>query len=110
MMPLMPYSKFVQDILDEVNRIREEEAPDGVPDLLTQEVVKEVLNALPFGFMDMPEGYWVRTPFGVFKMTRQKQRSIALPTSKKLALVEEKLIVKLKSGKRLQFPVTPDPP
>ena len=110
-MPFMPYSQFVRDIADEVNRRREEQAPQPVEGedveipLLSEQDVREVLDALSVGFIEMTEGDMVKAPFGVFTMTRQRGREVALPVSGETAWVNEKLIVKLRPGKRLHFPV-----
>ena len=81
-------------------------------------IVKEVLWAVPDALVCMTEGDQVRTPLGVFSMNLRKGRPIRRPGGEP-AQVEEKLIVRLKPGLRLQksppvepeaSPSSPEPP
>jgi nucleoid DNA-binding protein len=69
------------------------------------EVVKSILQAAPKALLELEEGDWVKTPLGVFRMTRRKPRAVRIPGTDQTAEVEEKLVVKLKPGKRLQRPL-----
>lgn len=82
------YDRFTQAIAKETGV-----APD---------IVKNVFQAAPAALLELQEDEWVKTPLGVFRMTRRKPRRVVLPGTDEDARVEEKLVVKLKPGKRLQ--------
>lgn len=63
--------------------------------------VKKVLMEVPDALLVMDEGDHVRTPLGVFRMTRRKKRNIKLPDGP-LAEVGSMLVVRLKSGSRIK--------
>lgn len=69
---------------------------------LHSEVVKKVLVYLPDVLRDLPMGDNVRTPLGVFRMTKRKTRPITLPDGTTQALVQGMTVVKLRPGSRLQ--------
>lgn len=71
------------------------------------EVVREILFQFPGVLVQMGEGDSVRTPMGVFRMTRSRTRPILLPDRATAALVPSKLVVKLRSGSRLRGQATP---
>lgn len=69
---------------------------------LHSDVVKRVLVRLPEVLMDLPDGDEVRTPLGVFRMTRRKSRPIKCPDGTTQAIVPEVVVVKLKPGVNLR--------
>ena len=67
----------------------------------TETVIKNILLMVPHALVRLEQGEKVRTPLGVFGMTYRKERPIKRPDGEP-ALVEEKLVVRLKPGVRLQ--------
>lgn len=77
-------------------------------------VIKTILDALPEALLRLDEGDHVRTPLGVFRMSKRNSRDIKLPDGGGLAQVNERLVVRLKPGFRLQQdpsdePASPEP-
>ena len=64
--------------------------------------VKKVLFALPDGLAALEEGDKVRTPLGVFRMTKRAPRKVLPPGSTEPVEVEAELVVKLRAGTRLR--------
>jgi len=69
---------------------------------LHSDVVKKVLYRLPDALLELPVGDDVRTPLGVFRMTKRHERPITLPDGETQAVVAQRTAVKLKAGARLQ--------
>ena len=66
-------------------------------------VVRAILAKVPDALMEIPEGEHVRTPLGVFRMVRKPRRKVNLPgTSKKGALLRERLQMRLDAGGKLK--------
>ena len=66
-------------------------------------VVKRVLVRLPEALLELPIGDTVRTPLGVFRMSRRKPRPILLPDGETTAEVAEQVVVKLKPGSKMHL-------
>jgi len=64
--------------------------------------VKTDLLALPEGLMALEEGDKVRTPLGVFRMTKRAPRKVVPPGSQETVEVGAELVVKLRAGTRLR--------
>lgn len=101
-MPAVPYEKFIKDITAEINYAREKK---GETNPIKQDLVREVLRAMPSGFIDMDEGDWVKTPLGVFRVTRRKTRPVRVPNSTEVAEVPPALVVKLRPGGKLRHEI-----
>jgi len=69
---------------------------------LSLETVKTVLFAVPDGLVTLKEGEKVRTPLGVFRMTRRAARKVTAPGKKGAIDVGEEMVVKLRAGTRLR--------
>jgi len=87
-MASVPYNQFVSHIADVTG--------------LKPSDVKGVFLAAPEALMQLEEGNWVKTPLGVFRMTRRKPRRLLIPGTDQEAMVDERMVVRLKSGSRLQ--------
>lgn len=64
--------------------------------------VRDVLFSLPDILIALDEGEQVRMPFGVFRMTHRKARTVTIPTSVDEVRVPSELVVKLRPGSRLR--------
>ena len=84
--------------------MRYEELVDLIAEQSDQspKAVREVLFALPDALVLLKEKEQVRLPFGVFRMTRRKARSVTIPTSDIEVDVPSLMVVKLKPGSRLR--------
>jgi len=104
-MPSQSYKKFIADIVGEINYAREQKAnkTGKKPKRISLKLVREVLQAIPSAFQDLEEGDRVKTPMGVFRMTRRKSRLVRIPNSEEYAEVPSALVVKLRPGKQLRF-------
>ena len=71
-------------------------------------VIRDILMAVPEALMQLGEGNRVKTPLGVFRMTHRETRDVALPGTDQRAVIDERLIVKLRPGHRLQRPFNND--
>jgi len=70
-----------------------------------EEAVRNILFALPDALIKMDEKDVVRTPMGVFRMTKRASRKIKPPKGDQVVTVPEEMVVKLRAGKRLRKPV-----
>jgi nucleoid DNA-binding protein len=64
--------------------------------------VRSVLFALPDILIGLGEGEQVRVPFGVFRMTKRKERTVTIPTSDEAVDVPSEMVVKFRAGTRLR--------
>lgn len=69
---------------------------------LTAEDVRAVLSALPDTLIELEEGEQVRMPFGVFRMTKRKERAVMTPTSGEKLDIPAEMVVKFRAGTRLR--------
>jgi len=72
---------------------------------LHSEAVRRVLHHLPDSLLQLKMGESVRTPFGAFRMTQSKGRTISLPIGNEKAVVPAKRVVKLRPGARLKVEI-----
>ena len=70
-----------------------------------EEAVRNVLFALPDVLISMDEKDVVRTPMGVFRMTKRASRKVKPPKGTEAVTIPEEMVVKLRAGKRLRKPV-----
>lgn len=75
---------------------------------LKPKIVKKVLSATPEALLEMEEGDHVRTPLGVFRMTRREKRNVKLPDGP-VAEIDPMLVVRLKPGNRIKSSVSRQP-
>ena len=66
------------------------------------DTVRAVLFSLPDGLQALPIGDKVRTPLGVFRMTKRAPRKVTAPGKKHPVKVGAELVVKLHAGTRLR--------
>jgi len=71
---------------------------------VSEEDVRRVLLAFPDIIMECEEGEQVKTYLGTFRMTRRKRKRVKDPQGR-WAFSEEKLVARIRPGKRLQKPV-----
>ena len=69
---------------------------------LHSDVVKKVLYYFPEVLQGLSVDESVRTPLGVFRMTKRDARPIKLPNGTSHAVVQEKVVVRLKSGAQME--------
>jgi len=67
----------------------------------TPESIKEMLEAMPKVLIRLKEREGVRTPLGILKMVRRKQKRVLIPKTKQWAYVDEQLRIKLQPHKNL---------
>jgi nucleoid DNA-binding protein len=70
--------------------------------------VRRVLSALPTVVMECNEGECLRTPMGVFKVTRRPRKRVRSPFGDWM-YVPERVQAKLRSGKTLQRELSSEP-
>lgn len=68
----------------------------------SEEAVRNVLFAIPDVLISMDEKDVVRTPMGVFRMTKRAARKVKPPKGEQAVTVPEEMVVKLRAGKRLR--------
>ena len=86
----MNYDKLVADI-----SVRSGQSRDSV---------REVLFHFPDALLLLGVGDDVRTPLGVFRMTKSPERNLTLPDGETVSRVPSKVQVKLRPGVRLKIP------
>jgi len=72
---------------------------------VSEEDVRKVLLAFPDVIMECEEGEQVRTYLGTFRMTRRKRKRVKDPKGN-WTYSEEKLVARVRPGKRLQREIT----
>lgn len=78
-----------------VNRLAEQTG-------ISPKVIRDVLFALPDVLITMDEGEKVRMPFGTFRMTKRKARTVTVPTADEKREVPAQMVVKMRAGSRLR--------
>lgn len=68
---------------------------------VSEEDVRRVLTAFPDVIMECKEGDYVRTTLGMFRLTRRKRKRVKDPQGK-WTFSEEKIVARIRPGKRLQ--------
>ena len=71
------------------------------------EDIKRVFDATPDVLLQLRESEWVRTPLGIFKMKRRKQKRIKLPLTGEWTYAPEQLRIKLQPNKLLCIDAVP---
>ena len=71
---------------------------------VSEEAVRKVLFSIPDALIGMEEKDMVRTPLGVFRMTKRSSRTVKPPKSAEPVVVPEEMVVKLRAGSRLRKP------
>jgi len=66
------------------------------------EAVRNILFAIPDVLVAMNEKDMVRTPMGVFRMTKRSSRMVKPPLGGDPVTIPEELVVKLRAGNRLR--------
>lgn len=67
-----------------------------------EEAVRNILFTIPDILIKMEEKEIVRTPMGVFRMTKRASRTVKPPKGGAPVLIPEEMVVKLRAGNRLR--------
>jgi hypothetical protein len=70
-------------------------------------LVREVLDAMPNVLLRLQEDEGVRTPIGILKMRRRKEKRVKIPKTEKWASAPEQLRIKLQPHKDLCISAPP---
>jgi nucleoid DNA-binding protein len=84
------------------------DVPWEIYDGVTEEEIRKVLQTLPDLIMTCDEGEKVKTPLGVFRMVRRKQKRVKDPQGR-WTHSPERLQASIRPGKRLQRVVGSEP-
>lgn len=80
-----------KDFVDQISRLTECQ-PDQI---------REVLDALPKVLLRLKENEGVRTPIGILKLKRRKEKRVLIPNTNQWAYASEQLRIKLQPHKDL---------
>jgi len=72
----------------------------------SEEAVRKILFSIPDALIGMSEKDMVRTPMGVFRMTKRSSRTVKPPKGAEPVVIPEEMVVKLRAGNRLRKPTT----